>query len=404
MEFEAVDEGTIGKIFVPEGDIAVKVNEKIAILLTHDESLDQSNFKTTLVLKDKEDTAALLQKAPNKKETKGKQFIDFEERNTTVREALRDAMAEEMRLNPNVFLMGEEVAEYQGAYKISQGLLEEFTEKRVIDTPITEHGFTGIGIGAAFGGLNPIVEFMTFNFAMQAMDQIINSAAKTLYMSGGQMGCSIVFRGPNGAASRVGAQHSQDYSAWFSHIPGLKVISPYSSDDAKGLLKSAIRDPNPVIFLENEILYGESFNVPNKKDFLIPIGKARIRRTGSDVTIVSFGIGVKYALEVADQLENDGINAEIIDLRTLRPMDTITIIESVKKTNRCVTVEEGFPVCSIGNYISSILMQEAFDYLDAPVINCTGKDVPMPYAANLEKLALVTHEEILKAVKKVVYR
>ena len=404
MEFEAVDEGTIGKIFVPEGDIAVKVNEKIAILLTHDESLDQSNFKTTLVLKDKEDTAALLQKAPNKKETKGKQFIDFEERNTTVREALRDAMADEMRLNPNVFLMGEEVAEYQGAYKISQGLLEEFTEKRVIDTPITEHGFTGIGIGAAFGGLNPIVEFMTFNFAMQAMDQIINSAAKTLYMSGGQMGCSIVFRGPNGAASRVGAQHSQDYSAWFSHIPGLKVISPYSSDDAKGLLKSAIRDPNPVIFLENEILYGESFNVPNKKDFLIPIGKARIRRTGSDVTIVSFGIGVKYALEVADQLENDGINAEIIDLRTLRPMDTITIIESVKKTNRCVTVEEGFPVCSIGNYISSILMQEAFDYLDAPVINCTGKDVPMPYAANLEKLALVTHEEILKAVKKVVYR
>ena len=404
MEFEAVDEGTIGKIFVPEGDIAVKVNEKIAILLTHDESLDQSNFKTTLVLKDKEDTAALLQKAPNKKETKGKQFIDFEERNTTVREALRDAMAEEMRLNPNVFLMGEEVAEYQGAYKISQGLLEEFTEKRVIDTPITEHGFTGIGIGAAFGGLNPIVEFMTFNFAMQAMDQIINSAAKTLYMSGGQMGCSIVFRGPNGAASRVGAQHSQDYSAWFSHIPGLKVISPYSSDDAKGLLKSAIRDPNPVIFLENEILYGGSFNVPNKKDFLIPIGKARIRRTGSDVTIVSFGIGVKYALEVADQLENDGINAEIIDLRTLRPMDTITIIESVKKTNRCVTVEEGFPVCSIGNYISSILMQEAFDYLDAPVINCTGKDVPMPYAANLEKLALVTHEEILKAVKKVVYR
>ena len=321
-----------------------------------------------------------------------------------MREALRDAMAEEMRANPNIFLMGEEVAEYQGAYKISQGLLEEFSNKRVIDTPITEHGFAGIGIGAAFGGLNPIVEFMTFNFAMQAIDQIVNSAAKTLYMSGGQMGCSIVFRGPNGAASRVGAQHSQDYSAWYSSIPGLKVISPFSSDDAKGLLKSSIRDPNPVIFLENEILYGESFEVPIDDNFTVPIGKARIRRSGNDVTIVSFGIGLKFALEAAELLSESGVDSEVIDLRTLRPMDTDTIIQSVMKTNRCVTVEEGFPVCSIGNYISSVIMQEAFDYLDAPVINCTGKDVPMPYAANLEKLALLTTAEVITAVEDVMYR
>ena len=313
-------------------------------------------------------------------------------------------MAEEMRANSNVFLMGEEVAEYEGAYKISQGLLEEFSAKRVIDTPITEHGFAGIGIGAAFGGLVPIIEFMTFNFAMQAMDQIINSAAKTLYMSGGQMGCPIVFRGPNGAAARVGAQHSQDYSAWYSHIPGLKVLSPYSADDAKGLLKAAIRDPNPVIFLENEILYGESFEIPESRDYVTPIGKARIRLIGEDVTIVSFGIGVKYALDAADELAKDDISVEVIDLRTLRPMDTTTIIESVKKTNRCITVEEGFPVCSIGNYISAVIMQEAFDYLDAPVINCSGKDVPMPYAANLEKLALVNTGEVIQSVKEVVYR
>ncbi|MGB0635714.1 MAG: pyruvate dehydrogenase complex E1 component subunit beta, partial [Paracoccaceae bacterium] len=279
-----------------------------------------------------------------------------------------------------------------------------FSSKRVIDTPITEHGFAGIGIGAAFGGLVPIIEFMTFNFAMQAMDQIINSAAKTLYMSGGQMGCPIVFRGPNGAASRVGAQHSQDYSAWYSHVPGLKVISPYSSDDAKGLLKAAIRDPNPIIFLENEILYGESFEIPLSKDHITPIGKARIRLKGEDVTIVSFGIGVKHALDAAQELAKDDISAEVIDLRTLRPMDTATIIDSVKKTNRCVTVEEGFPVCSIGNYISSVIMQEAFDYLDAPVINCTGKDVPMPYAANLEKLALVNTDEVIQSVKRVIYR
>jgi len=303
-----------------------------------------------------------------------------------------------------VFLMGEEVAEYQGAYKISQGLLDEFGAKRVIDTPITEHGFAGIGVGAAFGGLRPIVEFMTFNFAMQAMDQIVNSAAKTLYMSGGQMGCPIVFRGPNGAAARVGAQHSQDYAAWYSQIPGLKVAIPYAADDAKGLLKSAIRDPNPVIFLENEILYGRSFDVPDVEDHIVPFGKARIWREGSDVTIVSFGIGMTYALEAADILAQDGIAAEVIDLRTLRPMDTAAIIQSVKKTNRCVTVEEGFPQGAVGNYISSVLMQQAFDHLDAPVINCTGKDVPMPYAANLEKLALVTTAEVVAAVHTVCYR
>jgi pyruvate dehydrogenase E1 component beta subunit len=323
---------------------------------------------------------------------------------TTVREALRDAMAEEMRRDETVYLMGEEVGEYQGAYKVSQGLLDEFGAKRVIDTPITEHGFAGIAVGAAFGGLRPIVEFMTFNFAMQAMDQIVNSAAKTLYMSGGQMGAPMVFRGPNGAAARVGAQHSQDYAAWFSQIPGLKVVMPYAASDAKGLLKTAIRDPNPVIFLENEILYGRTFDVPKLDDWTVPFGKARIWREGTDVTIVSFGIGMTYALEAADALAKDGISAEVIDLRTLRPMDTDAIIRSVQKTNRCVTVEEGFPQGSVGNYISSVLMQQAFDYLDAPVINCTGKDVPMPYAANLEKLALVTTKEVIDAVKTVTYR
>jgi pyruvate dehydrogenase E1 component beta subunit len=300
--------------------------------------------------------------------------------------------------------MGEEVAEYQGAYKISQGLLDEFGAKRVIDTPITEHGFTGIAVGAAFAGLRPIVEFMTFNFAMQAIDQIINSAAKTLYMSGGQMGCPIVFRGANGAAARVGAQHSQDYAAWYAQIPGLKVVQPYSAADAKGLLKSAIRDPNPVIFLENEILYGRSFDVPDIEDLTIPIGKARIWREGTDVTMVSFGIGMSHTLAAADKLAEEGISAEVIDLRSLRPMDTGAVIRSVQKTNRCVTVEEGWPVCSIGSYISSVLMQQAFDYLDAPVITCTGKDVPMPYAANLEKLALITPDEIVAAVKSVCYR
>ena len=322
----------------------------------------------------------------------------------TVREALRDAMAEEMRGDDTVFLMGEEVAEYQGAYKISQGLLDEFGAKRVIDTPITEHGFAGIAVGASFGGLRPIVEFMTFNFAMQAIDQIINSAAKTLYMSGGQMGAPMVFRGPNGAAARVGAQHSQDYAAWYAHIPGLKVVMPFSASDAKGLLKSAIRDDNPVIFLENEILYGRSFDVPVLDDFTVPFGKARIWREGSDVTLVSFGIGMHYALEAANKLAEEGISAEVIDLRSLRPIDYETVLASVQKTNRCVTVEEGFPVGAIGNHLSAVIMERAFDYLDAPVINCAGKDVPMPYAANLEKLALVTTDEVIAAVKKVTYR
>jgi pyruvate dehydrogenase E1 component beta subunit len=322
----------------------------------------------------------------------------------TVREALRDGMSEEMRRDPGVFLMGEEVAEYQGAYKISQGMLDEFGPKRVIDTPITEHGFAGIAVGAAFGGLRPIVEFMTFNFAMQAIDHIINSAAKTLYMSGGQMGAPMVFRGPNGAAARVGAQHSQDYAAWYSHIPGLKVVMPFSASDYKGLMKTAIRDPNPVIFLENEILYGRTFDVPVLEDYTVPFGKAKIWREGTDVTIVSFGIGMTYALEAAERLEKDGISAEVIDLRTLRPLDYDTLLASVMKTNRCVTVEEGFPVGAIGNHLSAYIMENAFDYLDAPVINCTGKDVPMPYAANLEKLALVTTDEVVAAVKKVTYR
>ena len=322
----------------------------------------------------------------------------------TVREALNSAMAEEMERDENVFLMGEEVAEYQGAYKISQGLLEKFGDKRVIDTPITEHGFAGIGVGAAFGGLRPIVEFMTFNFAMQAIDHLINSAAKTLYMSGGQMGAPMVFRGPNGAAARVGAQHSQDYATWYAQVPGLKVVMPYTAADAKGLLKTAIRDDNPVIFLENEILYGRSFDVPVMDDFTIPFGKARVARSGSDVTIVSFGIGMSYAMDAAEKLADEGINAEVIDLRTLRPIDTATVIASVQKTNRMVTVEEGWPMGSIGYSLAAIVSREAFDYLDAPVLSCTGKDVPMPYAANLEKHALTSTAEVIDAVKQVTYR
>ncbi len=413
MEFEAVDEGKIGKLLIDEGTEGVKVNEPIAVLLEDGESADDiGESKPSAKAEapaEAEDTPA-KQDAPKAPAAVSADVVmeDIPEGTTftsrTVRESLRDAMAEEMRRSGDVFLMGEEVAEYQGAYKISQGLLEEFGPKRVIDTPITEHGFTGIAVGAAFAGLNPIVEFMTFNFALQAMDQIINSAAKTLYMSGGQMGCPIVFRGPNGAAARVGAQHSHDFAAWYSQVPGLKVVMPYSAADAKGLLKSAIRDPNPVIFLENEILYGRSFDVPNIEDFTVPIGKAKIWREGDDVTIVSFGIGMQYALEAADRLAEEGISAEVLDLRSLRPMDTDAIIKSVKKTNRCVTVEEGFPVCSVGNHISAVLMQEAFDYLDAPVINCTGKDVPMPYAANLERLALVTTDEVVDAVKSVTYR
>ena len=418
MEFEAVDEGTIGKILVEEGTEGVKVNSPIAVLLEEGESADDIDTAKSAPAEDKGEEAKPAQvksldddreaPAEGKKQPEPDTSPDWPEgtemKQQTVREALRDAMAEEMRRDENVFLMGEEVAEYQGAYKISQGLLDEFGAKRVIDTPITEHGFAGIGVGAAFGGLRPIVEFMTFNFAMQAMDQIINSAAKTLYMSGGQMGAPMVFRGPNGAAARVGAQHTQDYAAWFMQIPGLKVAMPYSASDYKGLMKSAIRDPNPVIFLENEILYGRSFDVPDIEDYTVPFGKARIWREGADVTIVSFGIGMTYALEAAEKLAEDGIEAEVIDLRTLRPMDTETVLKSVMKTNRCVTVEEGWPQGSVGGYISGVIMQEAFDYLDAPVITCTGKDVPMPYAANLEKHALVTTDEVIEAVRKVTYR
>ena len=409
MEFEAVDEGVIGKILVAEGTEGVKVNTAIAIIGEAGEDMSATPAAASPA-----PAAPVAEAAPAAPVAVAPaapvadQSPDWPEgtpmKTQTVREALRDAMAEEMRGNDNVFLMGEEVGEYQGAYKISQGLLDEFGAKRVIDTPITEHGFAGIAVGAAFGGLNPIVEFMTFNFAMQAIDQIINSAAKTLYMSGGQMGCPIVFRGPNGAAARVGAQHSQDYAAWYAHIPGLKVVQPYTAADAKGLLKQAIRDPNPVIFLENEILYGKTFEVPDLPDFTIPFGKAKIARAGDDVTLVSFGIGMTYAMEAAERLAAEGISAEVIDLRTLRPLDYGTVLASVQKTNRCVTIEEGFPVASIGNHISAYLMQNAFDYLDAPVINCTGKDVPMPYAANLEKLALVTTDEVVAAVKSVTYR
>ncbi|WP_120632848.1 pyruvate dehydrogenase complex E1 component subunit beta [Ruegeria sp. EL01] len=412
MEFEAVDEGIIGKILIVEGAEGVKVNTPIAILVEEGEDASALPASAPAAAAVTEAAPVAVEAAAPAAAVPAAPVVDLspdwpadaEMTQQTVREALRDAMAEEMRSDENVYLMGEEVAEYQGAYKISQGLLDEFGSKRVIDTPITEHGFTGIAVGSAMAGLKPIVEFMTFNFAMQAMDQIINSAAKTLYMSGGQMGCPIVFRGPNGAAARVAAQHSQDYTAWYMQVPGLKVVAPYSAADAKGLLKSAIRDPNPVVFLENEILYGRSYDMPQVDDLTVPLGKARIWREGSDVTIVSFGIGMQLALEAADKLAEDGINAEVIDLRTIRPMDTGAIINSVMKTNRLVTVEEGWPQGSVGSYISSVVMQEAFDYLDAPVINLTGKDVPMPYAANLEKLALVTTDEVIAAVKQVTYR
>ncbi|MDS9949103.1 MAG: pyruvate dehydrogenase complex E1 component subunit beta [Planktomarina sp.] len=410
MEFEAVDEGIIGKLLVAEGTASISVNSPIAILLEDGEALPTIQAKTKVKdpiiapTKQTEKLVSALDAPPNENLVEQDLPEGTKFKTQTVREAIREAMSEEMRLDEAVYLIGEEVAEYEGAYKISQGMLDEFGSKRVIDTPITEHGFTGIAVGAAFGGLKPVVEFMTFNFAMQAMDQIINSAAKTLYMSGGQMGAPIVFRGPNGAAARVGAQHSQDYAAWYSHIPGLKVVQPYSAADAKGLLKSAIRDPNPVIFLENEILYGQSFEVPDWANYTVPLGKARVWCEGNDITLVSFGIGMKYTLEAAEQLAEMGVSVEVIDLRSLRPLDTQTVINSVKKTNRCVTIEEGYPVCSIGNYVSSVLMQEAFDYLDAPVINCTGKDVPMPYAANLEKLALVTTEDVVAAAKSVLYR
>ena len=412
MEFEAVDEGIVGAILVAEGTAGVKVNTPILVLVEEGEDASAAPVTSSSApVKDGGGSSAApapVAAVAAPVAVVSKASPDWAEgtpmKTMTVREALREAMAEEMRANPNVFLMGEEVGEYQGAYKISQGLLDEFGPKRVIDTPITEIGFTGIAVGAAWGGLNPIVEFMTFNFAMQAIDHIINSAAKTNYMSGGQVPCPIVFRGANGAAARVAAQHSQDYAAWYAAIPGLRVVMPYSASDAKGLLKAAIRDPNPVVFLENEILYGQSFEVPDLPDFTIPFGKARIWREGSDVTIVSFGIGMRYALEAADLLAKDGISAEVIDLRTLRPIDYDTVLASVQKTNRCVTVEEGFPVGSIGDHLASTIMQRAFDYLDAPVVTCTGKDVPMPYAANLEKLALVTTAEVVAAVKSVCYR
>ncbi len=418
MEVEAVDDGTLARILVPEGTEGVKVNAPIALLVGDDEDVTKVEAAPVPepVVKRAPPTAPaparqpapapatvpaapVIQAAADIDIPAGTEMVTM-----TVREALRDAMAEEMRRDNDVFVMGEEVAEYQGAYKVTQGLLEEFGPDRVVDTPITEHGFAGVGVGAALAGLKPIVEFMTWNFAMQAMDQIVNSAAKTLYMSGGQMGASIVFRGPNGAAARVGAQHSQDYAAWYSAVPGLKVVQPFSAADAKGLLKAAIRDPNPVIFLENEILYGHSFPVPKLDDFVLPIGKAKVARAGKDVTIVSWGIGMTYAMKAAEELAAMDIDAEVIDLRTLRPMDLATVVASVKKTNRCVTVEEGWPVASVSSYVASEITSQAFDYLDAPTLKVGGKDVPMPYAANLEKLALPSVGEVIEAVKAVTYR
>ncbi|MGE3144088.1 MAG: pyruvate dehydrogenase complex E1 component subunit beta [Pseudorhodoplanes sp.] len=420
MEVEAVDEGTLGKILIPEGTADVAVNTPIAVILSNGEDASAIKAAPDVAQQQRVEESrspvgegkpaiapaaaapALLPEPQTQDDPEvpaGTEMV-----NMTVREALRDAMAEEMRRDEAVFVMGEEVAEYQGAYKVTQGLLQEFGARRVVDTPITEHGFGGLGVGAAFAGLKPIVEFMTFNFAMQAIDHIINSAAKTLYMSGGQMGSSVVFRGPNGAAARVAAQHSQDYSAWYSHIPGLIVIAPYTAADAKGLLKAAIRSPNPVIFLENEILYGQSFPVPKLDDYVLPIGKAKVVRPGNNVTIVSFSIGMTYALKAAEELAKKHIMAEVIDLRTLRPLDSATVAASVKKTGRLVTVEEGWPQSGIGAELAARMMEEAFDYLDAPVVRVTGKNVPMPYAANLEKLALPSVAEIVDAAKAVCYR
>jgi pyruvate dehydrogenase E1 component beta subunit len=436
MEVEAIDEGTIGKILVPAGTNDVAVNTPIAMILAEGEDASALTADALAVAAKPSVAPSPEQQAqvaeseppsappgegepirapaepasaiatppqpaaePEPDAPVGTEFVTM-----TVREALRDAMVEEMRRDPDIFVMGEEVAEYQGAYKVTQGMLQEFGPDRVVDTPITEHGFAGLGVGAALAGLKPIVEFMTFNFAMQAIDQIINSAAKTLYMSGGQMGCSIVFRGPNGPAARVAAQHSQDYSAWYSHIPGLKVIAPYSAADAKGLLKAAIRDPNPIIFLENEILYGHSFEVPKLDDYVVPIGRARIARAGSDVTIVAWSISMTYALKAADELAKAGIEAEVIDLRTLRPMDTETIVASIRKTNRCVVVEEGWPQSGVAAEVAMRIMENAFDYLDAPVARVSGKDVPMPYAANLEKLALPSVDNVIAAARAVSYK
>ena len=416
MEVESIDEGVVGKILVVEGTEGVQVNAPIAVLLADGEdasALDGFSVNGSGGPAEPAPPAAVESAPPELAAAAAPGAAAAAEpdvpagtemQSLTVREALRDAMAEEMRRDPDVLLMGEEVAEYQGAYKVSQGLLEEFGARRVIDTPITEHGFAGLGVGAAFGGLKPIVEFMTFNFAMQAIDQIINSAAKTNYMSGGQMGCPIVYRGPNGAAARVAAQHSQDYAAWYAHIPGLKVVAPYSAADAKGLLKSAIRDPNPIIFLENEILYGHSFDVPVLDDFTVPIGRAKVVRPGSDVTLVAYSICVGHALQAAEQLAGEGIEAEVIDLRTLRPLDIDTVVQSVRKTNRCVTVEECFPTCGVGAEIGMLLMQHAFDDLDAPVGRVTSEDVPLPYAANLEALALPNADKVAAAAKAVCYR
>src|SRR5262245_33891418 len=424
MEVEAVDEGTLGKILVPEGTNDVAVNTPIAMILGEGEDASALTDGGAAARRQKPPASAppakaekpemqvepapaapqvsaprQVQAAPEPDLPAGTEMVTM-----TVREALRDAMAEEMRRDKTVFVIGEEVAEYQGAYKVTQGLLQEFGAARVIDTPITEHAMAGLGVGTAFAGLKPIVEFMTFNFAMQAMDQLINSAAKTRYMSGGQMHVSAVFRGPNGPAARVAAQHSQDYTSWYSHVPGLKVIAPYSASDAKGLLKSAIRDPNPVIFLENEILYGQSFPVPKLDDYLVPIGKAKVARPGTDVTIVAWSMGMSYALKAADELAKDNISAEVIDLRTLKPMDTATIIESVKKTGRVVTVEEGWRQSGVGAEIAASVTEHAFDWLDAPITRVTGKDVPMPYAANLEKLALPSVADVVAAAKAVCYR
>jgi pyruvate dehydrogenase E1 component beta subunit len=425
MEVEAVDEGTVAKILVEEGTEGVAVNAPIVILAAEGESVEDAAKATPAAPKTAE-ASAKVEPQPKAEAARAAAKPSEEKKaappapsspppaaepewsgktvRMTVREALRDAMAEEMRRDGKVFLMGEEVAQYQGAYKVSQGLLEEFGDRRVIDTPITEHGFTGLGVGAAFGGLRPIVEFMTFNFAMQAIDQIINSAAKTRYMSGGQMGCPIVFRGPNGAAARVGAQHSQCYASWYAHVPGLRVLAPWSAADAKGLLKAAIRDPNPVIFLENEILYGQQFDVPEDKDFVLPIGKAKIERPGKDVTITAFSIMVGKALQAADELAKNGIEAEVINLRSLRPFDTETIVTSIKKTNRLVSVEEGWPFAGIGSELAAQMMDHAFDWLDAPVKRVAGLDIPLPYAANLEKMALPQAENIVKAAREVCNR
>ena len=414
MEVEAVDEGTLGRILIAEGSEEIPVNTPIAVLLLDGEDASAVDGVAGSPAPAAAPAAqpapsgapaptpsiAAPASAPVQAETE----YQGPTRSVTMREALRDAMAEEMRADPTVFLIGEEVAQYQGAYKISQGLLQEFGDQRVIDTPITEHGFTGLGVGAAFAGLRPIVEFMTFNFAMQAIDHIINSAAKTHYMSGGQLSCPIVFRGPNGAASRVGAQHSQCYASWYAHCPGLKVIAPYSGADAKGLLKAAIRDPNPVIILENELLYGHNFEVPADEDFVVPIGKAKVLRQGKDVTICAFSLMVERALEAAEKLAGEGIEAEVIDLRTLRPLDTETIVASVKKTNRLVSVEEGWPFAGIGAELAVQMMEHAFDWLDAPVHRVTGVDVPMPYAANLEQLAMPNADDIIAAAKSVCYR